>query len=99
MRLFDTKKRKARRALTVYFATAEEKQTFDQLAQGFHMSSSSLGTLLLYAGMKQGFEAISGEMRMTGKPENVVQSKSFGVTGTPPTQPKRPRPKSRKPRR
>jgi hypothetical protein len=75
MRLFDTKKRKARRALTIYFATAEEKQTFDQLAQGFHMSSSTLGTLLLYAGMKQGFKAISGDLTLSGSPANVVDSK------------------------
>lgn len=95
MRLFDTKKRKARRALTVYFATAEEKQTFDRLAQGFHMSSSSLGTLLLYAGMKQGFKAISGDLTLSGSPANVVHSQSQNPDQGASTARKRIRPKSR----
>lgn len=95
MRIFDTKKRKARRALTVYFATAEAKRDFDTLAEGFGMSSSTLGMLLLHAGMRQGFKAISGDLTLSGSPANVVNSQPQNPDQGASTARKRIRPKSR----
>ena len=84
-RVYDSKRGKARRALTIYFATVQEKQTFDKLAQGFGMSSSTLGTIVLHAGMREGFRVMSGDSQM------VVHSEGSGPPITGPEQPKRTR--------
>lgn len=42
------------RALTIYFATAAEKQAFIKKAAEFGMTASYLGALVLYRGMETG---------------------------------------------
>ena len=68
MRKRQTKVNKARRALTIYFATATEKKAFDVLAEGFGLSSSTLGTMLIYSGMKNGFKITSDGLEISGVP-------------------------------
>jgi hypothetical protein len=55
--------------LTIYFATVTEKKKFDQLAEGFGLSASTLGTMLIYSGMKNGFKVMSDGLEISGVPK------------------------------
>ena len=85
----DTKKGKRRRALTIYFPSLEQKEALDKLADGFGLSASALGLVLIVSGMRQGFKVMSGAMTMAG---SVVESESSAPTYPEVEQPKRPRP-------
>ncbi len=75
------------RALTVYFATKEEKKTFDQIAKGFGLSSSGLGTMMLHAGMRDGFRALAAEREMVvhSEAQNPDQGESTARKRTRPS--------------
>jgi hypothetical protein len=43
------------RALTIYFATTREKKEFVDQAKSFGLTASTLGALMLYKAMEDGF--------------------------------------------
>jgi hypothetical protein len=65
--------------LSIYFETEDAKNDFDKIAAGFGLSSSTLGMMCLRAGMRHGWEYISGDHRM------VVNSASTDNRSKPPT--------------
>ena len=87
------------RALTIYFASEFDKRAFVKRAAGYGMSTSTLGSLMIYKAIEDGFftrldAAISDEQGA-----RVIKSKRSGLPITKPERPKRPPPKTAKTKR
>jgi len=59
------------RMLTVYFETEEEKNTFDEIAKTFGISSSTMGTLFIRAGIRDLIRNVEGGTEMVIKSERI----------------------------